>query len=363
MSRGTWRTISASAAALVALATGIALEPPSAAQSAISAAGVVESTSGGFRFPDGSVQLTAAGGQSTVVVSPIGTASENGTALLDALDGITTNSAATPFLLKLEPGVYDLGTSSLVMKAFVDIEGSGQGVTRIVAAVSSSISAAVQAATDAELRHLTVENVVASGDSKAIRADGVTMRLTAMTARSSGGTGSTNAIDLVDGSDGILTDVTAIAQAAGGVARGVLVAESTVLLSRVTARASGGTSNFALGMTDATGTIADTTLMAIGGSTARGIFFAFNSGPNGGTILDSTIVATDATTENSGIQGTNSGTSVVVHHSLARGATRSVGPGLTAQIGASQLDGPTAGTLTCAASYDGAFAELDATCS
>lgn len=50
------------AAALSALAFVVAIEPPLAGQSAILANGVVESTAGGFKFPDGSIQETAAGG-------------------------------------------------------------------------------------------------------------------------------------------------------------------------------------------------------------------------------------------------------------------------------------------------------------
>jgi formylglycine-generating enzyme required for sulfatase activity len=45
---------------LLALAGGVAQERPVAAQSAISADGAIESKSGGFKFPDGSVQLAAA---------------------------------------------------------------------------------------------------------------------------------------------------------------------------------------------------------------------------------------------------------------------------------------------------------------
>ena|SRR5215210_563285 len=44
----------------------------------------------------------------TVVVSPAGTPSQNGTALKNALSGITNASETSPYLLKIEPGVYDL---------------------------------------------------------------------------------------------------------------------------------------------------------------------------------------------------------------------------------------------------------------
>ena len=58
----TWRAMSGTAAgALLALVAVVATEPPIKGQPAILADGVVESTTGGFKFPDGSIQETAAG--------------------------------------------------------------------------------------------------------------------------------------------------------------------------------------------------------------------------------------------------------------------------------------------------------------
>jgi formylglycine-generating enzyme required for sulfatase activity len=53
MLRCSWSTIAV-------LAAGVLLGPPVAAQTAISAGGVIESKSGGFMFPDGTAQTTAA---------------------------------------------------------------------------------------------------------------------------------------------------------------------------------------------------------------------------------------------------------------------------------------------------------------
>ena len=61
-----------------------------------------------------------------------------GTALLNTLNGITDNSATNPYLIKVGPGIYDLGTSSLQMKEYVDIEGSGEKTTKITGAVTNS---------------------------------------------------------------------------------------------------------------------------------------------------------------------------------------------------------------------------------
>ena len=66
--------------------------------------------------------------------SPLGASVENGNLLLDALESITGVSSDSRYLLKLEPGVYDIGNNSLVMKEYVDIEGSGETNTIITSA-------------------------------------------------------------------------------------------------------------------------------------------------------------------------------------------------------------------------------------
>jgi hypothetical protein len=106
----------------------------------------------------------------TVLVSPNGTASESGTALVAALAGITDAAASKPYLLKLEPGIYDVGATPLVAKDFVDIEGSGRDVTTIQGAISVNSPSAADGVIEIhfnnlEVRELTVINndVVGAG--------------------------------------------------------------------------------------------------------------------------------------------------------------------------------------------------------
>jgi hypothetical protein len=95
-----------------------------------------------------------------VIVSPSpgDTVEANGTALLNALAGITNASASEPYLLKLGPGNYYLGTSSLQMKEFVDIEGSGEETTVIGGTNGNILAGVVRGANYAELRFLAVHN-------------------------------------------------------------------------------------------------------------------------------------------------------------------------------------------------------------
>ena len=90
----------------------------------------------------------------TVFVSPVpGDAAASGAALLAAVAGIPDASAANPYLVKVEPGLYDLNGASLAMKEYVDIEGSGEQVTVIVSAASSvNYSGTLLGADNAEVR-------------------------------------------------------------------------------------------------------------------------------------------------------------------------------------------------------------------
>ena len=91
----------------------------------------------------------------TVLVSPVpGNPVASGTALQNALAGISSPSDTNRWLLKIEPGIYDLQAGSLQMRPWVDIEGSGINVTTI-----RSSQTTIRGASNAELRMLTVEAI------------------------------------------------------------------------------------------------------------------------------------------------------------------------------------------------------------
>jgi hypothetical protein len=81
--------------------------------------------------------------------------------LLAKLGAITDASATNPYLLKIEPGVYEL-RFPVFLKAHVDVEGSGEAVTAIRNADGVSLSPLVFAqklgAAPLEVRSLTIEN-------------------------------------------------------------------------------------------------------------------------------------------------------------------------------------------------------------
>ncbi|TFH41271.1 MAG: hypothetical protein E4G94_08230 [ANME-2 cluster archaeon] len=114
----------------------------------------------GLAYADGEFYVIAAGRKAkrTVLVSPKSTAAESGTALLNALSKITDASATNSYLIIIEPGIYDIGSSALQMKSYVDIQGSGENVTKITGTIDSLDSGVVRGANNVEIRFLTIEN-------------------------------------------------------------------------------------------------------------------------------------------------------------------------------------------------------------
>lgn len=121
-------------------------------------------------FALGGLLLCATASQAqirTVLVSPVpGNPVASGANLLAALAGIAAPSSTNPWLLKIEPGIYDLQGSSLVMRSWVDVEGSGIGVTIIKGNLNPEPlmdAGVVEGADSAELRYLTIEATAVQG--------------------------------------------------------------------------------------------------------------------------------------------------------------------------------------------------------
>jgi len=70
-----------------------------------------------------------------------------------AINSITDAAEANQYLIKIMPGSYNLENISLEMKEYVDIEGSGENVTRISGISTRGI---VRGASNSEIRNLSV---------------------------------------------------------------------------------------------------------------------------------------------------------------------------------------------------------------
>lgn len=82
------------------------------------------------------------------------------TDLREALAGITDASTDNRYLIRIAPGVYELGNTPLLLKPFVDIEGSGMHLTVLRGSVgSTSIWVGLfNGANDTVLKELTLKN-------------------------------------------------------------------------------------------------------------------------------------------------------------------------------------------------------------
>jgi len=182
----------------------------------------------------------------TVVVSPVGTQAQNGAALLAVLASLT-GTASTPYVIKLEPGIYDLGASSLAMKSFVDIEGSGEARTKITAQGSTSPNTAGSSGTvqmlvsNTELRFLTVENTGGNFFAVGVYMNSAQVsKLTNVTINASGATTSAIGVSNVSSTPNIVNAAVFATASGNATAVGVINNNSPTRMMNVTIQASNG---------------------------------------------------------------------------------------------------------------------------
>jgi hypothetical protein len=137
------------------------------------------------------------------------------------------------------PGVYDIGSSSVVMQEYVDIEGSGENVTKIIGN-TPSVGGVIQGTSNSEIRFLTAENTGGSTNTVAIgNIEFEIPRLRNVTAIASGGVTNNYGINFHGGTGApVLIDVVAIASG-GANSYGIFYEDLTPSLTNVRASASG----------------------------------------------------------------------------------------------------------------------------
>ncbi len=104
----------------------------------------------------------------TIVVNGDGTNAANGAAFLAAL---TTASANNPtqadrWLVVLEPGTYDVGTTQAVVDDYVSVRGAGQESTLVVGDVragSTTAAALIRIGNGSEVAELSIDNAGTTG--------------------------------------------------------------------------------------------------------------------------------------------------------------------------------------------------------
>ncbi len=125
-------------------------------------------------------------------------------------------------LVKILPGVYDLGTQPLVMTTGVDIEGSGEGVTRIIGTGGADPdTGTIIGASGTELRALRVHGGGAPYGRAVYANQALDFRLTHVTAIATGAFDSDVRAIYVRRGRTVLDQVMALAQALSGEAVGI----------------------------------------------------------------------------------------------------------------------------------------------
>lgn len=87
-----------------------------------------------------------------------------------ALQSIADASALNPYLVKIMPGTYTV-SSPVNMKPYVDIEGSGESVTKIAGTIQYTVwnnAALLKGASNSELRNITLENIGANYETRGV---------------------------------------------------------------------------------------------------------------------------------------------------------------------------------------------------
>ena len=202
----------------------------------------------------------------TVVVSPRPTPLGSGLRLLRALARITTAGPGRPYLVKIEPGIYDLGTASLAMKPYVDVEGSGEGVTRVISSVDTT--ATIVGAANSALRHLTVENDGAN-QAIALRNDAAPFTASHVTCVATGG--ALGATGIANNSTDPAVTFEHVTARAGGADSAVGISSRGGLMRSVHARVSASDLAYAVFNSGSDGELVDVVAEAESGRFAGGI--------------------------------------------------------------------------------------------
>jgi hypothetical protein len=328
----------------------------------------------------------------TVVVSPKGSPTANGQVLLDAMNVISNSSpsATNPWLLKLEPGLYDLNGQSLVLVPYVDVEGSGEATTVISSSINYDLpgilKATVMMTNTTELRFVKVQNYSTEERS--------------------------SAIGLLHGASNVrITNSTLSVYGVPAVPShyservGIYNIQGNITVSNSTISASGadGDGNAAIGnvfgsvtiqgsnltstLMNVTGTLTiQNSVVAVSGDNSAAIYISGNSTT---TILNSRVSAISVNegglgifsdggamvVQNSIITGIGNGTgyttgvgifkhsgTLTVQNSVIKGSNKSIhnwNRDTAAKIGNSQLDGPRPGEpMVCVGTYDENFVPI-----
>lgn len=241
-----------------------------------------------------------------------------------------TPSVSNPCLIKIMPGVYDIGTDPLVIQANVAVEGSGEDVTRIVGAPQSLSSGVVNMSGNSSLRNLTVQSQDTPADkfyNTGIVVSSGPVSLKDVTSLALGGGGTERSIAMqLSGNGSTLTNVTLTASGSTIHHTGILSWADDVMMDGVSISVDNGLGNYAMwlyssGAAVKSYTMKDVTVFAGGGhANSKGIYaYQYSSGANFDiTIINSSFNAPGGYTVD--INSQDSATTLNIAHSMIEGS-------------------------------------------
>jgi hypothetical protein len=332
----------------------------------------------------------------TLVVSPVpGDPVASGNALQAAMAQTSSSSASDRWLVKIEPGVYELG-SVLYGRPYVDIEGSGEGVTVVTRTGDGSADAGtIRVADNSELRSLTVENRGGAAYAVGVNLVGtVNAKLSRVTAIAHDGSSLTYALRAVGAAATVEYSTTIASDPVYAV--GLLAAAGSTVTVRSSHVAASVVSGDSIGIFNGQSDvrIIDCLVEAHGTGNPLGIYVAGHGDvPNSnGSLITGTLSSADGSTDADGIEvaggafaellnvrstGTGAGlrlrttggqsgtTSVRSIGSIYEGPTGvlALGSGYDSRFSGGQIRGGVSGAgLKCASVSDAGFDLLTSSC-
>lgn len=331
-------------------------------------------------------------GKVAVVAQRGGDYADPVSAMNDVSTWCGTPTAANLCLLKIMPGVYDIGAASLQMAAYIDVEGAGESSTTIISSVPGAMTGTIVGASDMEMRFFSVKNVSADGANtmnNAIFNSAASPAIHKVTAVCSGGqyccgvrneaasapiltqmtsvatinaSNSYGAFGIFNagGAAPFMRDVRATGSTGGRYSVGVINTASNPLMSDVEATGNGlpgMSNNMSVGVWNQA--CSSPVMLLHVKATASGA-----AGENDGIYnYQSSVTAMNVRSTGSGPNSkgllTVSPGNISMDHSVLQGATASVNNGgSTVFVGNSKLDGAlvrSSGTTKCIGTYDGNY--------
>lgn len=317
------------------------------------------------------------------------------TAMSDYIAWCGTSSASNPCLLKIMPGVYDVGFNYIRMQPYIDIEGSGENTTVITGTNGSGFDLSfglVNGASNAELRYITIKNTGAASYTTALGCSSASPKVTNVTLITSGGDFSIGMLNV--NSSPVLSNVTVnvvgrttatgisnssssptisntTAKASGATNRNVGIFNtnptSLTVMNNVVSSAAGGIDNMGVYNVGCSPTMTNVSSSASGGTNSYGVY-----NDSASTSMNGVTAGASGGTKNYGLYNYLTGSityTTSIDRSTFEGATNSIytnSDKYTVRVGASKLTGGTVdsvGNYICVAVYNGStYTSLGVAC-